>query len=53
MLRKDQFVIHLNVENTAAAVERGAFGVPTFYIGGEMYFGKERMAQVEEQISAG
>ena len=40
-------------ENTAAAVERGAFGVPTFYIDGEMYFGKERMAQIEEQISAG
>ena len=40
-------------ENTAAAVERGAFGVPTFYVDGEMYFGKERMAQIEEQISTG
>ncbi|MEM9105921.1 MAG: 2-hydroxychromene-2-carboxylate isomerase [Pseudomonadota bacterium] len=40
-------------ENTSAAIERGAFGVPTFYVDGEMYFGKERIVQIEEQISGG
>ncbi len=38
------------VENTAAAVERGAFGIPTFYIGEEMFFGKERLGQMEDLI---
>lgn len=38
------------VENTAAAVERGVFGIPTFYVGSEMFFGKERLGQLEEAI---
>ncbi len=38
------------IENTSAAVERGAFGVPTFYVGDEMFFGKERLGQVEAEI---
>ncbi|MEM1150398.1 MAG: 2-hydroxychromene-2-carboxylate isomerase [Pseudomonadota bacterium] len=38
------------IENTAAAVERGAFGIPTFYVGKEMFFGKERLDQVEEEV---
>jgi 2-hydroxychromene-2-carboxylate isomerase len=37
-------------DNTAAAVARGVFGIPTFFIGDEMFFGKERLAQVEEAI---
>ncbi len=37
-------------ENTAAAVERGAFGIPTFYVGKDMFFGKDRLAQVEEAL---
>jgi 2-hydroxychromene-2-carboxylate isomerase len=40
------------VENTAAAVERGAFGIPTFYVGNEMFFGKDRLGQLEEEIAA-
>jgi 2-hydroxychromene-2-carboxylate isomerase len=40
------------VENTTAAVERGAFGIPTFYVGDEMFFGKDRLGQVEEEIVA-
>lgn len=39
------------MDNTEKAVERGAFGIPTFYIDGEMYFGKERLGQIEEQIA--
>jgi 2-hydroxychromene-2-carboxylate isomerase len=36
------------VANTAAAVERGAFGSPTFFLGQEMWFGKERLRDVEQ-----
>jgi 2-hydroxychromene-2-carboxylate isomerase len=39
-------------DNTAAAVARGVFGVPTFFVGDEMFFGKERLAQVEEAVQA-
>lgn len=39
-------------ENTAAAVERGAFGIPTFFVGDEMFFGKDRLGQVEEEAIA-
>ena len=35
-------------DNTAQAVARGVFGVPTFFVGDEMFFGKERLGQVEE-----
>lgn len=34
-------------ENTDAAVARGVFGIPTFFIGDEMFFGKDRLDQVE------
>jgi 2-hydroxychromene-2-carboxylate isomerase len=34
--------------NTEAAVKRGVFGIPTFFVGQEMFFGKERLGQVEE-----
>jgi 2-hydroxychromene-2-carboxylate isomerase len=34
--------------NTEAAVARGVFGIPTFFVGDEMFFGKERLGQVEE-----
>lgn len=36
--------------NTQAAHDRGAFGAPTFFIGDEMYFGKDRLREVEEEI---
>jgi 2-hydroxychromene-2-carboxylate isomerase len=37
---------------TAHAVERGAFGIPTMFVGEEMFFGKERLGQIEEQLTA-
>jgi len=37
--------------NTQRAVERGAFGVPTFFVGNEMYFGKDRLRDVEEELA--
>ena len=39
------------VANTEAAVARGVFGIPTFFVGTEMFFGKDRLAQVEEALA--
>jgi 2-hydroxychromene-2-carboxylate isomerase len=39
------------LENTQSAVERGAFGSPTFFVGKEMFFGKEQLREVEEVVS--
>jgi 2-hydroxychromene-2-carboxylate isomerase len=38
------------IENTTDAVERGAFGSPTFFVGSEMFFGKDQLRDVEESI---
>lgn len=38
------------VANTERAVARGAFGIPTFFVGDEMFFGKERLPQVAEAL---
>jgi 2-hydroxychromene-2-carboxylate isomerase len=38
------------IENTQSAVERGAFGSPTFFVGKEMFFGKEQLREVEEMV---
>lgn len=35
---------------TQQAHDRGAFGSPTFFVGSEMYFGKDRLPEVEAQI---
>ncbi|QNO28451.1 2-hydroxychromene-2-carboxylate isomerase [Sphingopyxis sp. OPL5] len=37
-------------QNTEGAVARGVFGIPTFFVGEEMFFGKDRLAQVEEAL---
>ena len=39
------------IENTQSAVERGAFGSPTFFVGSEMFFGKEQLRDVEELVA--
>ena len=39
------------IQNTRAAVDRGAFGSPTFFVGSEMFFGKEQLREVEEMVS--
>ena len=38
--------------NTEEAVERGAFGAPTFFVGNEMFFGHDRLDYAEEALSA-
>lgn len=37
--------------NTEAAAARGAFGIPTFFVGEEMFFGKDRLGQVEDELA--
>jgi len=39
------------ISNTEAAVVRGVFGIPTFFVGNEMFFGKERLPAVEAELS--
>ena len=38
------------IELTQSAVDRGAFGSPTFFVGDEMFFGKDQLRDVEEEI---
>ncbi|MDA9451201.1 MULTISPECIES: 2-hydroxychromene-2-carboxylate isomerase [unclassified Bradyrhizobium] len=38
------------IENTNAAVERGTFGSPTFFVDDEIFFGKDQLRDVEEFI---
>jgi len=40
------------IELTNDAVARGAFGSPTFFVGSEMFFGKDQLRDVEEEIEA-
>jgi 2-hydroxychromene-2-carboxylate isomerase len=39
------------IANTEAAVARGVFGIPTFFVGEEMFFGKDRLGQVAEALA--
>ena len=39
------------LENTQSAVERGAFGSPTFFVGNEMFWGKDRMEFLEAALA--
>lgn len=41
------------VANTEKAAARGAFGVPTFFVGDEIFWGKERLPQVAEALRKG
>ena len=38
------------IEYTNSAVARGTFGSPTFFVGSEIYFGKDSLRDVEEEI---
>jgi 2-hydroxychromene-2-carboxylate isomerase len=38
--------------NTEGAVARGVFGAPSFFVGDDLYFGKDRLERVEEAIAA-
>lgn len=36
------------MQATEDAVERGVFGAPSFFVGDELYFGKDKLREVEE-----
>jgi 2-hydroxychromene-2-carboxylate isomerase len=38
-------------ENTASSVARGTFGTPSFFVGDQLFFGKDRLREVEEEIA--
>jgi 2-hydroxychromene-2-carboxylate isomerase len=40
------------IKNTQETVERGTFGSPTFFVDGEIFFGKDKLRDVEEQLAA-
>lgn len=40
------------IANTEAAVARGVFGIPSFFVGEEMFFGKDRLDQVADELAA-
>lgn len=39
------------IERTNEAVSRGLFGMPTFFVDGEMYFGQDRLDFVEDALA--
>jgi 2-hydroxychromene-2-carboxylate isomerase len=49
-LTQDPTVKSELIANTEASVQRGTFGIPTFFVGDEIYFGKDRLGEVEEAI---
>ena len=49
---QDQDVKDKLLKNTEASVARGTFGLPTFFVGEEIFFGKDRLRDVEEEIVA-
>lgn len=40
------------LKNTEASVARGTFGAPTFFVGKEIFFGKDKLRDVEDEIEA-
>jgi 2-hydroxychromene-2-carboxylate isomerase len=52
-LSQDPEVKSMLMANTQAAHDQGAFGSPSFLIGRELWFGKDRLRDVEEAILAG
>jgi 2-hydroxychromene-2-carboxylate isomerase len=49
---QDQEVKDRLLKNTEGSVARGTFGAPTFFVGTEIFFGKDRLREVEEEIEA-
>ena len=49
---QDQAVKDKLLVDTEASVGRGTFGAPTFFVGEDIYFGKDRLRDVEDAIAA-
>ena len=41
------------IANTEGSVARGVFGSPSFFVGDELFFGKDKLRDVEEEIERG
>jgi 2-hydroxychromene-2-carboxylate isomerase len=50
-LAQTQEVKDALLANTQRSVDRGTFGSPTFFVGDEIYFGKDRLRDVEAAIN--
>ncbi|MEL6379793.1 MAG: 2-hydroxychromene-2-carboxylate isomerase [Pseudomonadota bacterium] len=48
---QDQAVKDALKSATEEAVARGIFGLPSFFVGNEMFFGKERLGQIEALLT--
>jgi len=48
---REQSVKDELMANTQTAVERGCFGIPTFFVDDEIYFGKDRLPEVEAALA--
>jgi 2-hydroxychromene-2-carboxylate isomerase len=51
-LARTQTVKDELLANTQRSVDRGTFGSPTFSVGEQIFFGKDRLRDVEEALSA-
>lgn len=49
-LSQDPQVKNVLLQNTQSAYDRGAFGSPSFFVGNALWFGKDRLRDVEEEI---
>ncbi len=49
-LTQDAGVKEQLLKNTEATVARGTFGAPTFFVGDEIFFGKDRLGDVEDEV---
>jgi 2-hydroxychromene-2-carboxylate isomerase len=49
-LMQDPGVKQELIANVERSVARGTFGSPTFFVGDQIYFGKDRLREVEEEI---
>lgn len=52
-LTQDEAVKARLKATTEDAVARGAFGAPTFFVGGELFFGQDRLDFVEDALMEG
>lgn len=49
---QDPAVKQALIGNTERSVEMGSFGSPTFYVENEIFFGKDKLLDVEEEINS-
>ena len=52
MLSESDAVRQKLIDSTNAARDRGVFGAPTMILDGELYWGKDRMDFIEDQLAA-